>query len=93
MDTLTADTFEEARRQLFDPTVEDGDIRLAEARIQRAEEIRSVARLTSSDPKSLQRLEKTLGDRIKSQQKWIRTLKEIQGVKVKRQDGFRKMAR
>ena len=91
MDTLTADTFEEARRQLFDPTVEEDDIRLAEARIRRAEEIRSVARLTSTDPESLQKLEERLDERITSQKKWICTLKEIQGVKVNRQAGFRKM--
>lgn len=92
MDEETAETFEEARRQLFDPTVEDEDIRLAKASIRRAEEIRSIAQASIKDLKALKKLEKALDERIKSQKKWVRTLKEIQGEKYKRQDEIRKIA-
>lgn len=92
MDKQTADTFEEARRQLFDPAVEDEDIRLAKASIQRAEEMLSQAQASIKDLKVLRKREKTLEDRIKSQKKWIRTLQEMQGQKIKRQEGIRQIA-
>ena len=87
MDTLTADTFEEARRQLFDPTIEEDDIRQAEAKIRQAEAMRSQAGENTDSSTFLTALE----DKIASQRKWIRTLREIQGVKMKRQAGFRKI--
>jgi hypothetical protein len=92
MDEKTAETFEEARRQLFDPTVEDEDIRLAKASIKRAEEIRSIAQASIKDVKALKKLEKALDERIQSQKKWVRTLEEIQELKAERQDGIRKIA-
>lgn len=87
-----AEIFEEARRQLFDPTVEDEDIRIAKASIKRAKEMRSEAQANIKDPKALKKLEKTLNARIKSQKKWVRTLKEMQEQKIKRQDRLRKIA-
>lgn len=92
MDTITEITFEEARRQLFDPTVEDEDIRLAETSIRCAEEMRTEAQANIKDTKALKKLEKTLDNRIKSQKKWIRTLKEIQSLKISRQNGLRQAA-
>ena len=83
MDAQTTDTFEEARRQLFDPDVENEDIRLAEESIQRAE-----AMLAQATPQDLRMLE----ERIKSQKQWIRTLKQIQSRKIQRQNGIRQIA-
>ncbi len=92
MDEKTAETFEEARRQLFDPTVEDEDIRLAKASIKRAEEMRAKAQASIKDLKTLKKLEKKVEERIKSQQKWVRTLEEIQGQKIKRQNEIRNIS-
>jgi ABC-type oligopeptide transport system substrate-binding subunit len=92
MDEQTAETFEEARRQLFDPTVEDDDILLAKASIKRAEEMRASAQESIKDLKALKKLEKKLDERIKSQKKWVRTLKEIQEQKIKRQEEIRQAA-
>jgi hypothetical protein len=92
MNEMTASIFEEARRQLFDPTVEDEDIQRAEANIRRAEEMYLQSRSSITDSKELKALKMTLEERIKSQKKWIRTLKKIQGQKVRRLSGIRKLA-
>ncbi|MES2459763.1 MAG: hypothetical protein V4671_04210 [Armatimonadota bacterium] len=92
MDDQTAETFEEARRQLFDPTVEDQDILIAKASIKRAEEMRAQARATITDPMELLRREKALNDQIESQRNWILTLREIQEQKIQRQEEIREIA-
>lgn len=84
MNEQITNTFEEARRQLFDPAVENEDIRLAEANIRRAEEMLAQAQEIPEDFLMLE-------DRIKSQKQWIRTLKEIQEQKIQRQNGIRQI--